>query len=93
MPTTLIQPLLAESSFDLQRDLGSTVDVAAEFSADREKNISITLRSSNVDFEIRGVIDAETRSMRGDYLKLTTNIQPEIFSGAGGRAARSSNAT
>ncbi|MCZ6835985.1 MAG: hypothetical protein O7G85_09450, partial [Planctomycetota bacterium] len=79
IPASLIQPLLANIHLVAERDFGSTLDLTAQFSTGQDKSVLVTVQASNFDFKVKGVIDASTRSMRGEFLSLSTTLAPELI--------------
>ena len=79
VPTSLLQPFLAESGIVLIRDVGPVVDIAAEFSRNGQKYITVKLVGRHLSLELEGVADAEKRSFTGNRLELRADIQPELI--------------
>lgn len=83
VPTSLLQPFLADSGIVLMRDVGPVVDIAAEFSRNGQKNITVKLVGRHLSLELDGVADAEKRSFTGNRLELRADIQPELIQSLG----------
>lgn len=78
VPSALFQPALADTHVRLSRDLGSSFDVTAEFSAGAEKETSISLAGAHATLDLAAVV-ASDGSIDGRRLEAKATVQRELL--------------
>lgn len=79
VPISLLQPVLASVSvIRIDRDLGSMLDVNANFSAGESKRIEVQASTDYVMANLAGNVNIETRSLDFDHVEFIAEMHPTL---------------
>jgi hypothetical protein len=84
VPSALLQGPFAGTPIVLTRDVGPTFDVAADFSADQDGAVSVTVDAEAVNVEFAGVVDPQRRSIAGRVFNVVAKLSPELVTAVTG---------
>jgi len=81
VPTSLLQPFLADTPIVLARDVGPTCDVNAKFGGGETKDVTITLSSEGFTLDLAARVGGDG-AVEGSRLVARATIDPDLAGGA-----------
>ena len=79
VPTRLVQPFVADTAFNLPRDLGPTADFNVEFTAGDVIEASLLVQGPRANVRMTAAYDAATGAWDGEeFIATTPNAHPDL---------------